>query len=273
MKKILALVILLVCANSFVFSQTTRQIRKLVELKMPMGGGDNGGTVAVSLKTRNLYATVAGNKTYAMAFFNGVGLLVSPPDLSLLADIRGLWYNPVLKTFQANTFGTNGWVNYVIDDAGIPYDVKQVFTGQLQPNVNSVAAYNQRENVVYFLKGATVITYDVATGKLVPEKKYALKIGYTKKAPPPAEYKIDSTQTPANYNSTTIIYTGVTNAEFGLLNLETKEIELYSKQDGLLYQKLKLPTDAVVKDKLNFAFANNIYFLFDRTKRAWVGYR
>lgn len=273
MKRVLLLVTVLLCSHHLIFSQTTRQLRKLVELKMPMGGGDNGGTVAVSLKTRNLYATVAGNKTYAMAFFNNVGALVSPPDLSLLADIRGLWYNPLLKTFQANVFGNGGWVNYVLDDAGIPYDIKPLFSGQLQSAVNSVAAYNQRENVVYFLKGSVVVTYDVATGKQVAEKTYTLKTGYTKKILPSADYKIDSVQTLSKYNSTTLIFTGVTNAEFGLLNIETKEIELYSRQDGLLYQKLKLPADALVKDKLNFAFANNIYFLYDKGKRSWIGYR
>jgi hypothetical protein len=253
-------------------AQSTREIRKTIELIMPKGNGDNGGTVAVNLKNRNVYATIVGNKTYSMAFFNGIGQMASPPDLALLADIRGLWYNPALKTFQANTFGGN-WVNYVIDDAGIPYDVKPSFTNVPQPNANSIAVFNQRENVVYFLKGATVVTVDINTGKPVPEKTYTLKLGYTKKAPAPADYKADSTKIPANYNSTTVIYTGITNAEFGLLNIATREIELYSKQDGLLYQKLKLPKEAVPRDKFNFGFANNTYYLFDKQKRSWVGYR
>jgi hypothetical protein len=123
------------------------------------------------------------------------------------------------------------------------------------------------------LQGHTVVTVDVTTGKPVPEKTYPLKLGYTKKAPAPADYKADSTKIPANYNSTTVIYTGITNAEFGLLNIATREIELYSKQDGLLYQKLKLPKEASPRDKFNFGFANNTYFLFDKNKRSWVGYR
>jgi hypothetical protein len=253
-------------------AQSTREIRKTIELIMPKGNGDNGGTVAVNLKNRNVYATIVGNKTYSMAFFNGIGQMASPPDLALLADIRGLWYNPALKTFQANTFGGN-WVNYVIDDAGIPYDVKPSFTNVPQPNANSIAVFNQRENVVYFLKGATVVTVDINTGKPVPEKTYPLKLGCTKKAPAPADYKADSTKIPASYNSTTVIFTGITNAEFGLLNIATREIELYSKQDGLLYQKLKLPKEAVPRDKFNFGFANNTYYLFDKQKRSWVGYR
>ncbi len=257
----------------FTHAQTTRDIRKSVELKMPRGNGENGGTVAVNLKNRNLYATIVGNKTYSMAFFSGTGEMVSPPDLALLADVRGLWYNPALKTFQGNLFGNGGWVTYVLDDAGIPYDVKPAFAGQLQPGVNSVPAFNQRENVIYFLKGNTIITYDITSGKQVKEKTYSLKTGYTKKNPAPADYKADSVNTSANYNNTTVIYTGITNAEFGLLNIVSREIELYSKQDGLLYQKLRLPSDVQVKDKFNFAFANNTYFIFDRNKRSWVGYR
>lgn len=240
---------------------------------MPAGNGENGGTVAVSLKNRDLYATIVGNKTYSLAFFNGAGEMASPPDLALLADVRGLWYNPALKTFQGNLFGTGGWVTYVMDDAGIPYDVKPAFAGQLQPGANSVAVFNQRENAVHYLKGNTVVTYDIASGKQVIEKTYALKIGFTKKNPAPADYKADTAKTAANYNTTTVIYTGITNAEFGLLNLATREIELYSKNDGLLYQKLKLPAEVQLKDKFNFAFANNTYFVFDRMKRTWVGYR
>lgn len=271
--KIKIVLFLVAAAISSASAQSTRDIRKSIELKMPKGNGENGGTVAVNLKNRNLYATITGNKTYSMAFFNGMGEMVSPPDLALMADIRGLWYNPALKTFQGNLFGNGGWVTYVLDDAGIPYDVKPAFAGQLQPGVNSVAAFNQRENAIHFLKGNTVVTYDIATGKQVPEKTYALKIGYTKKNPAPADYKADSVTTAANYNTTTVIYTGIGNAEFGILNIATREIELYSKQDGLLYQKLRLPADVEVKDKFNFAFANNTYFIFDRSKRSWVGFR
>ncbi|MBX9782191.1 MAG: hypothetical protein K2X48_02755 [Chitinophagaceae bacterium] len=272
MKKFILTLILIAAVNVFVTAQTVREARKSVELKMPAGGGDNGGTVAINLKSRNLYATITGNKTYSMAFFNNTGEMVSPPDMALMADIRGLWYNPAQKTFHANTFG-GGWVSYTMDEAGIPYDVKPLFPGVTQPTANSVGVYNQRENVVYFLKGSVVVTYDATTGKQIPEKTYALKLGYTKKNPAPADFKMDSAQINKNYNSTTVVFTGINNAEFGVLNVQSKEIELYSKQDGLMYQKLRLTTDAYVRDKFNFAFANNTFFLFDKSKRAWVGYR
>ena len=254
-------------------AQSVRQLRKSTELKMPKGGGNNGGTVAQNGKNRYFYATVAGNKTYSLAYFNVVGEMMSPPDLALLADVRGLWYNPALKTFQGNLFGDGGWVTYIMDDAGVVYDVKPFAKGQLQPFPNSVGQYNMRENLVHFLKGSTVVSYNAATGAEDKTKTFVLKVGYSKKTPPPADYKIDSNAVLTNYNTTTVIYTGISNAEFGLLNVQTKEIELYSKADGLMYQKLKLPADAIVNDKLNFSFSNSTYFLYDARNRAWVGYR
>jgi len=254
-------------------AQTVRQLRQSIELKMPKGKGDNGGTVAINLKNRFYYATIAGNKTYSIAYFNAVGEMVSPPDLALLADIRGMWYSPALKTMQANAFGSIGWVSYVLDESGVPYDVKPFLTGQLQPFPNSVGQYNQRENLVHFLKGATVVAYDATSGKELKEKTVLLKTGYTKKIPPPAGLLIDSAKVLPQYNCTTVLYTGISNAEFGLLNVQTNEIELYSKADGLMTQKLKLPADARPNDKLNFSFCNNVYFIYDVTKRAWIGYR
>jgi hypothetical protein len=273
MKKVTLCLFLLTTSYFLLPAQNVRQLRKVMELKMPKGPGDNGGTVALNLKNRNYYATIAGNKTHSMAFFNGTGALAGPPDLSLLADIRGMWYNPALKTFQTNGYGTMGWLTYVMDDAGIPYDIRSQFKGQLQPHPNSVAAYNQKENVVYFLKGSTVVVYDAATGKPLPEKTVLLKTSYTKKAPPPAGYTVDSAKTLLSYNTTTVVFTGAANNEFGLLNIQTNEIELYSKTDGLMYTKYKLPETAVVKEKLNFAYCNNIYWLYDDLKRSWIGYR
>lgn len=273
MKKVLFCSAVFICIAVSLPAQSVRQIRKSFEMKMPSGPGENGGTVAINLKNRYFYATIAGNKTYSIAYFNAIGEMMSPPDLSLLADIRGLWYSPALKTFVANGYGSTGWFTYVLDDAGVVYDVKPLFSGQLQPFPNSVAQYNQRENLVHFLKGSTVVTYDAATGKEIKERTVLIKAGYTKKLPPPAGTVIDSNAVLSNYNTTTVIYTGMSNAEFGLLNIKTKEIELYSKADGLMTQKLKLPDDAVVKDKLNFSFSNNVYFLYDSRKRSWIGYR
>jgi hypothetical protein len=260
-------------ALSQINAQPIRQLRPILEFKMPRGEGENGGTIAINLKNRNYYATIAGKKTYSMAIFNGAGEMVSPADLALLYDIRGLWYHPVQKTFYANGFGTVGWIKYTIDDAGIPYDASPVFEGQRQPFPQSVGQFSQKENLVYFLKGSMIIAYDAITGNPVAGKNRLLRIGYGRKSPPPSNQSIDSFGVRADYNSTTLIYTGISQSEFGLLNINTREIELYGAADGLMSSRLKIPDEIPVKDKLNFAFCNNFYWLYDNSKRSWIGLR
>jgi hypothetical protein len=76
-----------------------------------------------------------------------------------------------------------------------------------------------------------------------------------------------------DYNNTTIVYTGITNAEVGLLNAANKKIELYNLKDGHLTRKLALPEDAPTEDFLNFAYCNSVYWLFDKSARVWKGYK
>jgi len=253
--------------------QIKRHLEVVMRLEMPNGPGENGGTVAINQRNKNYYATIAGNKSYALAIFNNLTELVSPPDLAQLYDIRGLWYHPKYQTFIANTYGDTGWIKYTIDKIGIPYDANILFKGRKQPFPQSVGQFSPKENLVYFLKGSTAVAYDANSGTAVPEKNKLLKTGYTQKNLPPADWKVDSFSVLNDYNSTSLIYTGILRSEFGLLNVKRREIELYSASDGLLTTRLKIPDTVPVKDKLNFAYCYNIYWLYDNTSRSWAGLR
>ena len=76
-----------------------------------------------------------------------------------------------------------------------------------------------------------------------------------------------------DYNYTNIIATGIKNAEFGLLNTASRQIELYDRKAGYLQQTLTLPESAPVEASFNFSFSNGIYWLFDMEKRKWIGYK
>ena len=240
---------------------------------MPDGLGENGGTVALNLRNKNYYATIAGNKAYPLAIFDGSSELFSPPDLAQLYDIRGLWYHPRDQTFYANTHGNTGWIKYTIDKQGIPYDATVIHPGQRQPYPQSVGQFSAKENLVYFLKGNLALAYDANTGNPIPDKNKILKIGFTKKHPQPTEWQADTIRLPYGYNFTTLIYTGIPNGEFGLLNTGKREIELYSAADGLMSTRLLIPDVIPVKEKLNFAFCNNFYWLYDANSRTWAGMR
>ena len=263
----------LICFSFQTEAQIKRQLQIVTRLEMPAGSGENGGTVSQNMRNKNYYATIAGNKAYPLAIFDGSSERLSPPDLAQLYDVRGLWYHQGHQTFYANTHGSTGWIKYTIDKQGIPYDAAVVYSGQRQPFAQSVGQYSQKENLVYFLKGSVAVAYDANSGNPTPEKNKIFKIGYTKKEPPPPGWQIDSFSVLPNYNSTTLIYTGIAQSEFGLLNVTKREIELYSATDGLLTTRLKIPDKVPVKEKLNFAFCNNIYWLYDADSRTWAGMR
>lgn len=264
---------ILIFVSVYAEAQIKRHLEVVARLEMPSGPGENGGTVSINHRNKNIYATIAGNKSYALAVFNNLMEPLSPPDLALMYDIRGLWYHAKHQTFYANTFGTTGWVKYKIDNLGIPYNASIAFEGQRQPFPQSVGQYNLKENLVYFLKGSVVVAYDANSGNPLPEKNILLKVGYTKASPPPADWKVDSFSVVEDYNSTTVVYTGIAKSEFGLLNIKKREIELYSAADGLLTNRLKIPERVPVKDKLNFAYCSNLYWLYDTESRSWAGMR
>ncbi|MFN9709987.1 MAG: hypothetical protein ACK55K_01090 [Bacteroidota bacterium] len=265
--------ILIVFLSFHTKAQTKRQLQIMMRLEMPNNKGENGGTVTLHQRNKNYYATIAGNKAYSLAVFNNLSELISPPDLAQLYDIRGLWYHPREQTFYANAFADTGWIKYTIDRDGTPYDAAVVYKGQRQPHSQSVGQYSIKENLVYFLKGCKVVAYDANTGIPAPEKNKILKVGFTRKNPPPAEWEADTVKTPYGYNFTTVIYTGIGQAEFGLLNAGKREIELYSASDGLMTTRLMIPERIPVREKLNFSFCNNMYWLFDSQLRSWIGLR
>jgi hypothetical protein len=76
-----------------------------------------------------------------------------------------------------------------------------------------------------------------------------------------------------DYSSNVLIYTGVPKAEFGLLNLVERQVEMYNRKTGLLTQKLKLPAELPTWPAFNFSYANGIYWAFDQETRIWTGYK
>jgi hypothetical protein len=76
-----------------------------------------------------------------------------------------------------------------------------------------------------------------------------------------------------DYSSNVLIYTGIPKAEFGLLNVVEKQVELYNRKTGLMTQKLKLPADLPTWPMFNFSYTNGIYFTFDQETRIWTGYK
>ena len=276
MKKILLLLTAVVCFNALVFAQATRNLKKVITLKMPKTVDDDmpgtrGASVAWHPIQKKYYAVMAGNALYPMAVFNTIGKLISADSLTAKADCRGLWYNTVTKQICGNGYNETGWFSYQLITTGLPVDYEVNFEGMNQPGDQCVGAFNIVKKEVFFLNGSQICKYSAADASTKEENRILIHWGLTK-AQGIAEDE-DVTTVPEGYNNTTIIYSGITGAEAGVLNLVENQIELYDYKTGFLSQKLKLPEGAITEAAFNFAFANGIYWLFDIENRVWIGYK
>lgn len=270
MKKmtIILVSILLVCSKSDA-QVVAKPLKKTITLNMPGDNGSNGASVAWHPVLKKYYASFAGNASFPFSVFDVTGKLLSPVDLEARFDVRGLWYNAVSKKIEGNGYDDNGWVSYKLDNKGLPQDIEQIHEGQVQPDPNSVGVYDGAKKRICFMKDESIYSYSLKG----EEASDIIKIKSKNEDNPlsAGDLEDDSDQY-AEYNETALCYTGIPNAEFGILNYGEMQIELYNRK-GILTKAFKLPDDVALYNNFNFAYANGIWWLFDKDQRKWLGFK
>jgi hypothetical protein len=250
-----------------------KQLKKVLELKIPREGGANGASVAWHPVFKKYYAAMAGNVSYCLGVFDATGKLLSPSELNTKFDIRGLWYNPVAKTLQMNGYNDFGWGEYRLNSKGFPDTVEVLHEGMNQPDEQSVGAFDPQKKWVYFFnEEGNLDVYDLKDGKY--QDNIELSLGRTKKDDEETDAALAGNYDAIDdYNRSSIVFTGIPGAEIGLLNHLESRVELYNLKDGHLTRKIALPADAPVNNFLNFSYCNGTWWLFDKQARIWKGYR
>ncbi|MGC4101249.1 hypothetical protein [Ferruginibacter sp.] len=274
MKRYLLLFTVALACTVATSAQTTRALKKVMELKMPKTADDDkpgtrGASVAWHPIQKKYYAVMAGNAEYPLAVFNALGKRISGDDAEAMMDTRGIWYNADTKKICGNAYSEFGWFSYTLDAKGLPTDHKVDFEGMYQPDAQSVGTYLAAKKKVMFLKGSQLWFYNA--GAALDATKTAIHWGLTSKDGIAEDEDVE--EAPQGYNYTSVISSNVPGAEAGVLNIVDKQVELYNIKTGFLAQKLTLPEDAPTEGSFNFAFANGIYWLFDMENRVWYGYK
>ena len=231
MKKILLSLLLI---QSFLLNaQLVRTLEKTIELVMPKKvlvsvsgmdslAGTRGAAVAWHPQQKKYYAAFAGNVNYPMAVFNAAGNRLSGDDQTCFEDMRGLWYSPKLKKICGNGYNDIGWFSYKLDEKGFPLESEVYAPGMNQPGVQCIGTLNTNTNKVCFLFGQKIFVYNE---NAMPEEDNTIRLypGITKTED--INNNDDATILKADYSSNVLIYTGISNAEFGLLNAVERQVE------------------------------------------------
>jgi len=252
----------------------TKTLKKVLELKMPKTADDEmcgtrGAAVAWHPVQKKYYAAFAGNIGFPLGVFDDKGKRLSDEELTTRMDTRGLWYDPATQKICGNSYSENGWFAYQLDGRGIPMDYKIIKDGQFQPTENSVGCYSIARKATFFLDGGKISYYKIRADY----SDESLTLHWGRKKSDGAADDENSYEAKEGYNLTTAIYTGVPKSEIGVLNVDERRIELYNEADGYMTQTLRLPEEAPLNDRFNFAYANGTYWLFDIENRTWIGYK
>jgi hypothetical protein len=263
--------ILFLTFASFVLAQPAKPLKQVMKLQIPDGDGSNGGAVVWHPVQKKYYAAMAGNGTFPMAVFDSKGKMISADTLITLFDVRGMWYNMNTKAIEGNAYDDGGWFSYKLNAKGMPEDSKLLKKGMNQPNEHSVGSYDAKAKKIYFLNQDSIWTYNAVSGK--EEIKIKINFGVKASAKQTQKEETDSEDSflQEDYN-TTALFTGIAGAEFGVMNVVSLQVELYNKQ-GYLVRTFKLPDEAPAVNRFNFAYANGIWWLFNKEERAWYGYK
>jgi hypothetical protein len=263
-------------------AQLEKTLKKTIELKMPGKvytsvntgedslPGKRGAAVLWHPVLKKYYAAFAGNRTFPLAVFDATGKCLSDEELTTQVDTRGLWYNPKLKKICGNGYSDIGWFSYKLDAKGIPVDNEIYAEGMNQPSEQSIGVYNAKTNMICFLDGQHIKMYNA---QAMQEEDSSLRLYPGISKADDIDEDDDGEFLSEDYSYNVLIYTGISKAEFGLLNVVGKQVELYNKKTGLLTQKLKLPDDINTWPAFNFSYANGTYWAFDQDTRTWTGYK
>jgi hypothetical protein len=245
-------------------------LKKVIVLKPSDYGTGNGASVVWNPDLKLYYAARAGSAGFPLDIFDANGKKISG-EYKTLFDIRGMWYDRSARRICMNGFGSSGWAYYKLDNKGRPVSVVSVVDSLNQPEENSVGCFSDSRSRVYFLDSMKIIAYNAKDGTRLGDQEgvdlsATINVNYT-------GYLDENFDDLPGFYNPALVYTGIQKQEFGLLNFETNQIDLFDASTGELTQSLTLPEGSGPEDHFNFAYTNGMFFLYNKADKVWTGYK
>lgn len=245
---------------------------KTLSLYIPGEDGSNSGAVVWHPKFKRYYTSMIGNATYPMAIFSDKGHLIDG-NFEAGADLRGLWYNTTTQRLEYNCYEDGGVGHYILNASGEIINRDSDKVGSFQPNEQSVGVYNEKDKLFVFPDyDFSLLSYKTIGGEIESRTMLQLDCSTKKQAEEVSDQDMAERR---DVRNSSVMYTGIKNSEFAVLNLDKYVIELYDGKTGLMTDKKKLPTDFSVQlyRSFNFSYANGIWWFFNKESRTWEGYK
>lgn len=270
MKQLTFVFIFTLTVISFSATHAQKVLKQVMVLQMPEDDGSNSAAVAWHPLTKKYYTSMVGNAAFPMGVFDEKGKLIQD-DMDADYDFRGIWYNPVTKLLQFNTYDLSGVGHIELESDGKIKSKIIDFEGMNQPDKQSVGTfYTPGNNVLFFSPTYYMEKYDSKTFKSLGSLTY-LYVGSKTKQEEQALSE-DEFYERWKIRNLSVQYTGISKGELAILNVTDRIIELYDKKTGLLTSaNIYIPAGIKLEYNFNFGYTNGIWWFFDKAGRKWVG--
>jgi len=229
-------------------------IKPDIELKIQQTGGVNATSVVWSPDKKMWYTVFGGNASFPLEVFDENGKSIRKTSVGF--DARGLWWNSNTNQIEGNSFSNHGIIAIELTDKGFPKGTEIVTQNNEQPADQSCGAFDSEKNEILYFFNDTVYRYNRNTGKYIDRMGL---IGM--KAPL------------EHINNNSLIFTGILKKEIGLLDFYEKKIYLFDKSNGQLSETIVLSGKSPTAGMYRFSYANEHFWLYDKSKRIWFGYK
>ena len=215
------------------------------------GGNFNKSALAFNPDEQMYYSNNAGG-TQPNEYFDIDGNFLGS---AALTDWRGLWYNTDSNAIEGNAWGGNILMDTLTSTGAYSGHEALSFVSNM-PHAQSVGVFDEVDNVIYYYYADSLYSISRVDGTVLPT------IALT---------GTSNLNSVVNYS---IIYTGVAQNEIGLYSNTNKELYLFDKATGeysstIAFQATTLGTSS----DWNYAFTNDIFWLYNGGINDWVGYK
>lgn len=262
-KVVVGLILLAIGMSAKGQLQQGRMLLKVAELPMGPVSAVDGACVAWHPVQKKYYAGMVGGPNELMRIFNEKG---EPVDsCSTLANLRGLWYNPVKKLLEGNAVEHKGWFTYHLNKKGMPEKTEPVFNYDAVSNEQSVGAFLRIDtsSIVAFYYDISVQFYNAAQGDFISTVTLPELYGN-------AGY--EKNEAGLTHTGMVVLSTGMPEAELAFVNVYKRRIDFIKLGKGYSHS-LIIPQQQPLYGAFNTAFANGILWMYDQQKKVWNGYQ
>ncbi len=194
------------------------------------------------------YASAGGGSNSPVTTFSSSGAFIASSTHNF--DNRGLWYNSTNSRLEGNDIGTSSVGYYPMDGSG-NLSGNVVATAYGFPGGQLGGIRNSNNGEILFYAGSTSFSRYNSSGSSLGTVNITIPGGVT-------------------FNSTHMIYTGISGQEVGFYDATNRIVYLYSISGGSYTYYYTLPASAPAPGSYGFAYANGRFFL--STNGTWYGY-